>query len=54
VALVICGSNDFLGSTSFDEIGRFKVATKPVNASVAIRYQVERNQRKKFTITYQN
>ena len=36
VMLVICGSDDDLGSTTFDELGRFKVTTKPGKGTGAI------------------
>lgn len=34
--LTICGTDDDLGSGVFDELGRFKVATKPAKGSGAI------------------
>ena len=36
VMLVICGSDDDLGSTTFDELGRFKVTTKPSKGTGSI------------------
>lgn len=36
VMLTICGTDDDLGSGEFDELGRFKVTTKPAKGSGAI------------------